>query len=101
MNNETQIIPKQKKDHKLLFGFLIGAGIVLLLVGLYFGFNYQKNKLLQEGYILGALSVGQSGNLPYTFLNQTTNQTEIGQTTLEIYWQNQCQNYLNQQSKTQ
>lgn len=55
-------------NEKLKF-FLIGAGIVLIFVGAYLGFQYEKNKYYNIGVFEGQSyiiqSISATGNIPY------------------------------------
>lgn len=49
-------------------GIIIGTLITLIVVGLYLGFNYEKNKYLNQGYNSAvnnvAYSITTTGNIP-------------------------------------
>ena len=67
------------KNKQLILGIIIGIIITGLIVGLYFGYQYQKNKYLQEGYNQGVLYSYQTGNFAYLDNNATIKTITIQQ----------------------
>lgn len=57
----------------IIKGILLGATITLLLFSLYFGFQYEKSKYLNQGYQTGisdvAYSISKTGNIPLAIQN--------------------------------
>ena len=73
---------------------LIIAISIIIIGGLYFGYNYTFNKGYTQGYNLGILYTTQTGNLWEVNPN---NQSELKPTNLNDYWQIKCQEFINSQ----
>ena len=69
-----------EKQNKPNYWKIIGifAILIIILYGLYLGFNYVKNNSYSQGYqdgqILVISSISNTGNIPY-FINSTGNIT--------------------------
>ena len=64
--------------NKLILGLILGLLISGIGVGIYFGYQYEKTKWLNQGYESGVLTtinqIQTTGNIPY-MTNETGNWT--------------------------
>lgn len=78
-------------NKQLVSGIAIGIIIAMLLAGVYVGYNNEKEKSYNEaytyGYTQGALSISQTGSIPY--IDNSTGVPEIKTTTIDDV----CQRY--------
>ena len=74
-------IHKMNKQAQINLWKIASIILIILLAG-YFGFNYTKNKYLNQGYQAGQFniinSIQQTGNIPY-FENDTIKTISISQ----------------------